>query len=230
GGGNDHLLTMDTSTSGNKSGTLTINNNSMSSPVKTVILAGTVSDHAVPSTDPFSQVLSAPLDFGAHPAGQFTNQTATIHNINFDPIFSVPLEVFAATVLNDPQGRFSVPGFIPTAGITTSADFTVAFNDAGAAPGTHTATLEFSTRDDSALPGAMDLPTITFNLAATLPGSLLGDMDGNGVVDMADVPLFVAVLLDPAAATQQDRDTADMNADLANDGLDITPFVTALLP
>ncbi len=230
GGGNDHVLTMDTSSSGNMSGTLTINNNSMSSPVKTVILAGSVIDHAVPSTDPNSQILFAPLDFGSHPAGQFTNQTATIHNVNFDPFLSSKLEVFAATILNDPQGRFSVPGFVPTAGITTFADFTVAFDDAGAAAGTHTATLEFSTRDDSVFPGAMDLATVTFDLSATLPGMLLGDMDGNGVVDMPDVPLFVGVLLDPPAATQQDRDTADMNADLANDGNDIAPFVTALLP
>lgn len=55
-----------------------------------------------------------------------------------------------------------------------------------------------------------------------------GDLDRDGDVDMDDLPLFVAVLLDqPAAPGHEYR--ADMNNDGAADGVDVHLFVDAML-
>ena len=66
--------------------------------------------------------------------------------------------------------------------------------------------------------------SILFNRAC---GALPGDCDGSGIVDMADIPCFVACLLDPAPAACL---IADLNADGTPDGMDIALFVRALLP
>ncbi len=54
-----------------------------------------------------------------------------------------------------------------------------------------------------------------------------GDLDGNGVVDLSDIPLFVNALL--AATDPGDQCVADLNGDGNNDGLDIELFVALLL-
>lgn len=56
-----------------------------------------------------------------------------------------------------------------------------------------------------------------------------GDMDADGDVDDVDLALFIAVLLDPAGATQQQRDRADLDGGGDPDGLDVAPFVNAYL-
>lgn len=58
---------------------------------------------------------------------------------------------------------------------------------------------------------------------------LRGDFDLNAAVDMADLPVFVNVLLglDPDCANNP---IADMDGDFLNDGGDIQPFIDALLP
>ncbi len=59
---------------------------------------------------------------------------------------------------------------------------------------------------------------------------LVGDVTGDGSVDMSDVGPFVTVLLDPDNATAAQRCAADVNADLSVDGNDIGPFLVELLP
>jgi hypothetical protein len=60
-----------------------------------------------------------------------------------------------------------------------------------------------------------------------------GDMNCDGVVDLLDIPGFVAALLDPAGYAQQypccNVANANVNQDAAVDGLDIQPFVNLLL-
>jgi formylglycine-generating enzyme required for sulfatase activity len=56
-----------------------------------------------------------------------------------------------------------------------------------------------------------------------------GDVSGDGSFDINDIAAFAVVLLDPSAAGSDDRCAADMNGDGAADGLDIQPFVNALL-
>lgn len=229
GGGNAHVLTLLTGTSGNKVGILAIANNSSNNPALTVILSGAVLDHAVPSTVPAGQVLSAPLDFGTHPIGGFVDQSAAVYNADAaaNPFQSL-LEVHAVQITGDT--RFSVVGFVPTSALDMPALFTVHFDDTAAPPGAYTATLDFLTRDDTTLPGWLDLGPVTFNLTATIPSAFpQGDLNRSGAVDSADAPLLVALLLDPAAATPADRDLADMNGDAQNDGRDLAPFITALV-
>ncbi len=229
GGGNAHVLTLLTGTSGNKVGILEIANNSSNNPALTVILSGGVLDHAVPSTVPVGQVLSAPLDFGTHPIGGFVDQNAAVYNagVAANP-FQALLEVHAVQLTGDT--RFSVVGFVPSNVLDTPAVFTVHFDDTAAPPGVYTATLDFLTRDDTTLPGWLDLSPVTFNLAATIPSAFpQGDLNRSGAVDPADAPLFVALLLDPAAATPADRTLADMNGDTQNDGRDLAPFIAALV-
>lgn len=230
--GNIHTITMDTSTSGNKGGVLQIPNNSTNAPARTVNLSGGVLDHAIPSTVVNSQVITAPLDFGSHSIGGFSDQTARVYNANYVDGVSVTLDVYSASITADAEGRFSLVSFVPTAGIDSYADFAVHFDDTGAAGGAHTATLQFLTRDDSNLPGNMNLATITYNLTASISctGGTQGDFDGLNGVDMNDVDPFVAIVLDPDAATPEDRCLADMNSDGLVNGADVQDFTDALAP
>jgi WD40 repeat protein len=59
------------------------------------------------------------------------------------------------------------------------------------------------------------------------PG-LPGDMNGDGVVNLTDLPAFVAALLQHADALLPIV-TADMNGDGCADGADIQPFINALI-
>ncbi len=230
GGGNVHVLTMITDTSGNKMGTLVIDNNSINDPMKQVSLSGTVLDHAVPSTVAGSQVLVAPLDFGSHGEGEFSDQFAEVYNAGSGP-FTVALEVTGSTITNDAAGRFSIIGPTTAGGISaTPAQFQIHFDDADAAAGAYTANLECATADDSPLPGAMALGTVIYNLSATVVTPFVpGDLDGSGCADEPDVPLLVALILDPDAASPTDRQIADVNGDGENDGRDIGPFVEQFL-
>lgn len=56
-----------------------------------------------------------------------------------------------------------------------------------------------------------------------------GDCSGNGVVDVADIPCFVSVLLGNNSDAVQ-RAYADLNADASPDGRDIAAFVDAIVP
>lgn len=229
-----HTITLtDTSTSGTKMGTLTINNNSTPNP-KNLTLIAVVLDHAVPSTAENSIVTIAPIDFGTHEIGQFTDQVATIYNADV-PQFPnrVDLSVTSGTITNDPAGRFSLVGFAPPINaISTSANVTVNFNDAGAAAGPYTATLTFTTHDDTLAQGGTPLADIVFDLSATVDAPqepIRGDFDLNFDVGLEDIDPFVAVLLDPDGATPEELWIADMNEDTMIDSIDLQPFVDAVL-
>lgn len=229
-GGNQHTLTMTALAQGNQFGNLAVNNNSINAPNKTVFIIGGVLSHAIPSTTATGQTTTANTDFGTHPIGEFTNQTARVYNADYNVSWSVPLEIYDYQISGSDAARFDVAGFVATAGITSFADFTVSFDDTGASPGAHTASLEFLTRDDSALPGTMDLATITFSLSASVESTAMrGDFDGLNGVDSEDIAPFVAVLLDPDGASAGDQWIADMNEDEVNDASDIQLFVDALL-
>src|SRR3989442_658585 len=67
---------------------------------------------------------------------------------------------------------------------------------------------------------------------ALLPCTALaqrGDMNCDGTLSAADVPLFIEALVNPGTFGGCDLNRADMNADSVIDGLDIQPFVAALL-
>jgi hypothetical protein len=65
-----------------------------------------------------------------------------------------------------------------------------------------------------------------------------GDLNCDGVVNVADIPHFVQALVDPAGYDADhdgtpysvcQRSRADMNQDTFEDGLDVQPFVNTLL-
>jgi len=58
----------------------------------------------------------------------------------------------------------------------------------------------------------------------------LGDVDGDMIADINDLPVFAAVLLDPTGATEDERCASDMNVDGVVNGLDIQEFVSLLVP
>ena len=56
----------------------------------------------------------------------------------------------------------------------------------------------------------------------------VGDLNNNGQLDLGDIELFVAALLDPNANLNQTW-AADLNCDLVTDGLDIQAFIEAIV-
>jgi len=69
-----------------------------------------------------------------------------------------------------------------------------------------------------------------FVAEATAPLSPMGDINGDGSVDLADADALVSVLVDPASVAPCDAARADLNGDGSADGLDIQPFLGVLLP
>lgn len=72
-----------------------------------------------------------------------------------------------------------------------------------------------------------DVVVVAQSTEATAP--LVGDIDGNGLVEFADADDLVAALLDPLSLTACDADRADVNQDTFVNGLDVQAFVDALL-
>ncbi len=228
GTGSTQTIGMNTSQVGSRAGILVINTNAPEQPSLNVTLSGFVKRHARPSVSAMVEIQSGQVDFGSHAAGGFVDQTALAHNYDFDN-FQCSLDVYSAEITGDAQ--FSVVGFTPALITNQPLSVVVRFNDAGAAPGPHQATLILQTRDDPLVTGATPLAPLYFTLLANLeaPPAIHGDMDGSGCVDANDIPAFIAVVLDPDAATPASRELADMNADALNDGGDIALFTAAAI-
>lgn len=160
-------ITMSTATPADRAGTLTVSSDDPETPVVQVSLTGRIVAHAVPSLSGSNQVLSAPLDFGAHLPGGFDDQDVAVHNLGFTSLQAL-LNVYDAQLSGSHASSFSiVGGFAPFDVGAAPAALSVAFDDSGPG-GTYTADLVLSTRDDPALPGAGNLPDLTIPLSATL--------------------------------------------------------------
>ncbi len=160
-------ITMDTGTTGVKSGTLTINTNAPDSLTKPVLLSGKVLAHAVASLDNGSVVTEDSLDFGPHASGGFTDGTKTIDDLGYNGL-QARLSVGAATFTGPNASRFSITGgFTPLLVAGTGQPYAIHFDDTGAGPGSYTATLTFSTSDEP-LPGAAPQSDLVIDLAATV--------------------------------------------------------------
>lgn len=178
GATNPHTISMGTGTTGNKSGTLTLNTDAPDSLTKTVLLSGKVLAHAVPSLDAATTVTEDSLDFGTHDAGGFSDGSVSISDRGFGSL-QARLSLDAANVTGADAARFSiVGGFTPVLVAGTAQSYTIHFDDSGAAPDTYAADLTFTTSDEP-LPGAVSQPDLVVHLVATvssntdvLPGSL----------------------------------------------------------
>ncbi len=78
---------------------------------------------------------------------------------------------------------------------------------------------------------ALFVTTAVWFFSPTAALATLGDMNCNGDLTVDDIGPFVLALVDPVAYEQSWTciENADMNGDLSYDGLDIQPFVVALL-
>ena len=61
------------------------------------------------------------------------------------------------------------------------------------------------------------------------PNRKPGDVSGNSLVNVNDTAPFIAVMLDPGAASADDFCAANVNGDATVDGLDVQAFVDLLL-
>lgn len=169
---NLHAIGMETDTAGPRAGNLTVSSDDLDHPAKTAALAGEVWNHAAPSVAAASVETEGLLDFGAHDPGGFTDRTAFAHNVGFGP-FQAPLDVHDAELEGD--ARFTIVGGFESQQVGgTPGEWTVRFDDAGAALGAHAGTLTFHTRDPQALEGASALADLVYALAAFVTDGAVG--------------------------------------------------------
>ncbi len=162
----DHAITMETATSGLKSGNLEVDSNDLDDPTWYVYLTGTVLDHAEPSLSLSSVETYILLDFGSAAPGEHSDELLRVYNYDYG-VTQALLEVYEGEIVGG-DGRFSiVGGFSPETVGTVGAEFDIAF-DSGTAEwdSLYTATLTFSTRDESGIPGGTDLSSLVVTLQA----------------------------------------------------------------
>src|SRR5262249_9006789 len=84
---------------------------------------------------------------------------------------------------------------------------------------------------DIPLPGGaidLSLPASSITLLVTSNTTLLpGDINGDGVVNLADVPMFVSVLVGTDTDLSH-RSRCDFNADGSANGVDMPAFIAAI--
>lgn len=166
----EHDVTMDTSSIGERSGTLTIYSDAPDQPTRTVKLSGTVLDHATPSLSSAAAAHSDTLDFGTHPEGEFADGAISVWNIDYDALRAL-LDVHGGEIVGG-SGRFSFAGgFLPALVGGVPEEYWIAFDDDGAAPDSlYSATLTFQTRDDTSVSGWTALDDLTVTLTARVEG------------------------------------------------------------
>ncbi|HVP12165.1 MAG TPA: endonuclease [Phycisphaerae bacterium] len=237
-------LSSPTGTPGLKSGTVTITNTDLTSAAAgqgsadgndIVTITETVLDHANASftTPADSNVLT--IDFGNVIIGSSVHALpVTIFNLPGTPGFTAGMVLTAVTpagsltVLNADVAPFSTP--LPAG---SGAAFTATVHP-DAAAGAYQATYTLSVGDES-LPGEMAGTPLVLTLTARLvpAAGLPGDMDCNGLVDVADIDSFVLALINQAAYQAAFPScrwlNADCNGDGRVDGADVQSFVSALL-
>ena len=166
GFGQNHNIGMTTGVAGAKMGNLSIATDDVDNPTKLVALSGTVLRHAVPSVAAMPVATGDTLDFGSHPIGMFSDGLVQVYNAGWDAL-QARLDVYGAAFSGPDAARFSiVGGFSPMLVSGSAGNWTIHFDDTGAADNTtYTANLTFSTRDE-ALPGQLDQSDIVWHLTA----------------------------------------------------------------
>ncbi|MBD3349644.1 MAG: choice-of-anchor D domain-containing protein [Candidatus Eisenbacteria bacterium] len=161
-----HDISLDTSSAGEATGTLTLSTDDPDHPSWPVGLSGTVLDHAVPSLAENQVTAAGSLDFGSHPSGEFQEEEVWVWNYGYCSTQAL-LEVYDAEFVGG-DGRFSLAGgAIPAEVGASPADYFVEFDDTGAAADSlYTAVLTFSTRDDQDVIGASTLCDLVVDLSA----------------------------------------------------------------
>ena len=171
------FLGMNTTTVGDKSGTLTVNSNDLDTTAKQVPLSGRVLAHAVPSLDSTTAITSTSLDFGTVDQGSVTEKSLRLFNVGDSPLQARLVRtneymaqvgvVFGAARAASGSPGFSFQGPAATP-ITTVGTYAITFDATGAAPGAPFAAQLRIAPADEPLPGALAYDTLRVNLSATV--------------------------------------------------------------
>ncbi|MCD4690680.1 hypothetical protein K8S17_04390, partial [bacterium] len=124
----NHGISMVTTSTGAKSGDLTVSSNAPENATRYVALTGTVVDHAVPSLDGASIVLLDTLDFGIHQVGEFSDMSVFAYNLGYGSLQAL-LDVYDAQIVGG-DNRFSIVGGFTQQDVgDTEAEFVIHFDD-----------------------------------------------------------------------------------------------------
>lgn len=192
-----HTIGLTATVPGNYARELLIENDSPDTPEFEVNLTATVLGHGVPSMDQASIVLAGSIDFGAHDPDEFSDQTATVYNFDYNALQAL-LDVHDATITGD--ARFSITGGFASQTIGAApGEWPIHFDGIGAADGIYNAEVTFSSRDQQDLAGALNCDGIIYQLTAEV---------GTGAADVEDqaIPLataFTAIAPNPFSQSTQ---------------------------
>jgi endonuclease I len=198
----------------------------------TINLSITVLDHANASFSDSADENVLLVDLGSVALGSGTQQhNFSIYNLpsGFGESLTAHLDLDAIDE-TDADNKFNVVGPLFTDLVAgTGQSFTVTGETDTA--GTFTAMYEFSLSDEN-VPGAAN-QTIAIMVSMDVTG-LLGDMNGDGLFNNADIAAFVQALINPSAyASTYPNLDPNVIGDFNNDGnfsnADIPGFVSALL-
>ena len=172
------FLGMNTTTVGDKSGTLVVNSNDLDTTAKNVPLSGRVLAHAVPSFDSTAATTTASLDFGTVDQGSVTEKSLRLFNLGYSPLqarlvrtseYMAQIGVLflpeAARTSGSPGFSFQGPAATP---ITGAGTYAITFDATGAPPGAPFAAQLRIAPADEPLPGALTYDTLRVNVSATV--------------------------------------------------------------
>lgn len=179
-----HDIAMDTGSSGSKGASLMVDCDDPDRGAWSVTLTGTVVNHAVPSLESGSVTLSGSVDFGAHQAGEFDEEQVLVWNRGYTSLQAL-LDVYSAEITGG-GGRFGFAGgTVPVDVGAAAAEFSLEFDDAGAATDSlYSATLTFHTRDDQSVMGAGALDDLTVALTAYVESGTSVPEDAPGALTL----------------------------------------------
>jgi hypothetical protein len=204
-------LPVTTTTVGLRTGTATVtsSNEAVQNPVISLPVSIRVLRRSNPSCSASADVNSGSASFQATTGGAPVEATASVWNNGFTAD-QATMDVDSVSV---PAGPFSFVGGTATGIGSAAAPLTFRFDPAGLAPGQHSAVATVTTSDEN-VPGAASAQ-VTVTLTATVGGGQTGDLDGDGVVNGADLGLLLAAWgVAPGSPADLDGDGVVNGADL----------------
>jgi FlgD Ig-like domain/Endonuclease/Exonuclease/phosphatase family len=198
-GPNDHTVEVTATAPGVYSGEILIENDSPDTPEVELPVSATVLGHGAPSVSAASEILAGAIDFGDHIAAEFVDQTAVVHNFDYNSLQAV-VDVYSAAITGDARFTFT-GGFTAESAGAAPAQWQIHFDASGATDGVYTAELTFQARDQQDLPGASALNQVVYQLEAEVT---------SGSSDVEDQPLplttmFKSIAPNPFSETIQMR-------------------------
>jgi endonuclease/exonuclease/phosphatase family metal-dependent hydrolase len=232
GGGNVHVLSLNTGSAGLMAGQIDVSSTSQSvaNGIYRQNVSWSVFDHAQGSFDGMTNMFAMVMDFGYVPRGSpLSSMSASLFNRVSTPGMTAALDVDAVAGSGDVQALTT--DLAPFAGLEAGGErpFSI-FLDASAA-GYFSATYLIALSDED-LPGAVSGAPLSLELAGFV--FVPGDMDVDTDIDFDDIDDLVQGLNDPEGyAGTHGGVPASLHGDMDDDGDldfdDIPPFVNLLV-